>query len=99
MSNQPTPTQAEYAAADAIAHWLGSDPAEYVKERIAQFIAAHRAEPPGLTVSQGQMTTDSARPHVAADPAQAHVAELIDVLARQFDTLERERTVQKEVTE
>ena len=56
-------------------------------------IAAHRAETPDPTVSQGQMTTDSARPHVIADPAQAHAAELIDVLARQFDTLAVEARV------
>jgi len=46
-------------------------------------LAAHRADPStDLTVSQGQMTTDSARPHVVTDPAQAHAAELENLLAR-----------------
>ena len=40
-----TPTQADYAAADTIAHWLGADPA-YIRERIAHLIAAHRSAPP-----------------------------------------------------
>ena len=74
----PTPTQAEYAAADTIVHLLGSDPA-YARERIAQLIATERAMV-DLTISQNQMTTDSARPHVVADPAQAHAQELENFL-------------------
>ena len=91
------PTQAEYAAADAIAYWLGSDPAAYVRERIAQEIAAHRAEP----------LTDPAQAHAAELETalteifqQTENFELMmfermntirDIARALLDTLERER--------
>ena len=86
----PTPTQAEYAAADTIVHLLGSDPA-YARERIAQLIATERAMV-DLTISQNQMTTDSARPHVVADPAQAHARKAQKVNTPSAQPIERWNT-------
>ena len=75
-------TQADYTLANAVIGYLSSIPDNLYPSAnaLAVFIAAHRAEPTALTVSQGQMTTDSARPHVVADPAQAHAQELENFL-------------------
>ena len=54
-------------------------------------LAAHRADPStDLTVSQGQMTTDSARPHVVTDPAQAHAAKLETALRHIYEMADEE---------
>lgn len=39
-----TPTPADYATAEAVAVWMGHEP-RFVRDRLAQIIAAHRAEP------------------------------------------------------